>query len=551
MRGDWWLCHNKPMSIEKMLAAAESESSHLSDSSSVGILIASLSANPTAASLLKAFQERIDKSGLQAKVIKTGSFGFYDLEPIVIIDVPDSVGVLYHSVALEDVPFLVDDCCKMDFHKRDKALCWAGKQKVIDVPHIDELALFKLQSRTALRNCGWIDPENINHYIVQGQGYSGLSQALHMKRGKLLNAMVESALRGRNEMGNSGVDAWKLCSESGEEEKFLICNAVDADPHALTTRLLFESDPHSVLEGMLISAYAVGVSRCFIFVRENTDFIRRIKKALEQMRACNLLGVQIMDTHFSTEIELIEVPASSISGYRTELFRCIEEKQSLPHVHPICSVPDEFNHRPIVVTSPEAMSHLSANPVGDIRKEKTSKVITLLGSIAHRYTIEVDSKTTIRCIVEELGGGISNGKNIKAAKLAGPAGIFLPPDLFDKPLFSVIGEKPNPNFCLGTIEIIDSDMCMVDATKEVMSYVQGQSCGRCIFCREGSLQMLAILEDIAAGQGKQKDLELMAELGKNMKEACLCAFGRAAPDPVLSSIEHFRDEYAEKIKKSV
>jgi NADH-quinone oxidoreductase subunit F len=500
---------------------------------------------------MKAFRAGIDKNGLPVKVIKTGSFGFYDIEPIVAIEAPDSVGVLYHSVAPEDVPFLIGNCCNMKFPKWDKALCWTGKQKVNGIPYIDELALFKLQSRTALRNCGWIDPENINHYIVQGQGYSGLSQALQMEKGKILGALKESSLRGRNGIGSSTVDAWKACFESEVENKFLICNAIDADPQALTARLLFESDPHSVLEGMLISAYAAGVSRCFIFVKENADFTRRIKKALEQMRAYNLLGVQIMDTQFSAEIELIQVPANSILGYRTELFRCIDEKQSLPHVHPICSVPDEFSHRPVVVTSPEAMSHLSANPVRDIREEKASKVITLAGSIAHRYTVEVDSETTIRCIVEELGGGTCNGKNVKAAKLAGPAGIFLLPDLFYKSLCSVIGEEPDLNFCLNTIEIFDSDRCMVDATREIMSYIQEQSCGRCIFCREGSLQMLAILEDIAADKGKPEDLELLTELGGNMRQACLCAFGRAAPDPVLSSIEHFQDEYAEKIKKSV
>ncbi len=539
------------MSIERIRAAAEAAFSYLNDRSCIRILVASLSPNPRAAGLLMAFQEEIDKSGLHAKVIKTGSFGFYDLEPIVVIEVPNSVGVLYHSVDLEDVPFLIDDCCKMSFHKLNKALCWTGKQKVNGIPHIDELPLFKLQSRTALRNCGWIDPENINHYILHGQGYLRLSQALQIEKVKILNALMESALKGRNEMGNSAVNSWKLCSESEEEGKFLICNAVDADPQALTTRLLFESDPHSVLEGMLISAYAVGVSRCFIFVKENTNIIQRITKALEQMRAYNLLGIHIIDTQFSTEIELMEVPASSISGYETELFRCIEEKQSLPHVHPICSVPDEIEHKPVVITSPEAMAYLSADPVGEIKKEKGSKIITLSGSIAHRYTVEVGSEVTIRCLVEELGGGISNEKNVKAAKLAGPAGIFLPPDLFDKPLCSVIGEEPSPNFCLSSIEIFDSDTCIVDVARDVMSYIQAQSCGRCLFCREGSLQMLAILEDIAANQGKPQDLELLGELGKNMKEACLCAFGRAAPNPVLSSIEHFHGEYAEKIEKSV
>jgi len=539
------------MNIEQIRAAADEESFCLNDNSCIRIFVASSIADSSAADLLNAFQDAIHKSGLRAKVFRTGSFGFYDLEPIVVMEVPDLSAVVYHNVTADDVPHLIDDCLTKNVHERDRTLCWYGNKKVDDIPHINELPLFKLQSRIALRNCGWIDPENINHYIVRGHGYAGLSRALQMEKGKLLGVLVESALRGRNETGGSAADTWKFCYESEEEDKSLICNAINADPKALNARLLFESDPHSVLEGILISAHAVGASRCFIFVRENTDFVRRITKALEQMRAYNLLGANILDSHFTSEIEIWEVPASITSGYETELFRCIEEKQPLPHVHPICSTPDEFELKPVVITNPELMSNLSADPAAGIEKSKGSKVITLSGSMAHKYTVEVAFETTIQCIVNELGGGVSNGKAIKAAKLGGPAGVFITPDLFDESLDrAVVGEESNPNFGLGSIEVFDPETCMVDAAKDVMSYIQAQSCGRCSFCREGSLQMLTILEDLTENKGKPQDLELLTDLGKNMKEACLCAFGRAAPNPVLSSIEHFRGEYVERIKES-
>ena len=267
------------MGIEQIRAAAEAESSYLNDRSCIRILVASLSANPSAVGLLKAFQEQLDNAGLQAKVIKTGSFGFNDLEPIVVIKPPDSLTVLYQSITPDDVPFLIDDCLKKHIHKRDKALCWVGKEKVNGIPHIDELLLFKLQNRIALRNCGWIDPENINHYVMRGHGYAGLSRALQMEKEELLSVLTESALRGRNVTGSSTADAWRLCAESEEDDKYLICNAIDMDPTARTSQLLFESDPHSVLEGILISAYRIksipflavitlnpGVRPCFLSI---------------------------------------------------------------------------------------------------------------------------------------------------------------------------------------------------------------------------------------------------------------------------------------------
>ena len=204
--------------------------------------------------------------------------------------------------------------------------------------------------------------------------------------------------------------------------------------------------------------------------------------------------------------------------------------------------------RPAVITCPEILSYLSAGGTDD---GKGSKIVTLAGGVIHPYTVEVPFETTIDTLVAELGGGAADGKTIKAAKLGGPAGVFITHDLFDRSVEQALeAEESDPSFCLGTIEVFDSDTCMVNAAKNVMSYVQARSCGKCLFCREGSLQMLTILEDIADDRASFGDLELLTDLGKNMKEACLCAFGRAVPDPVLSSIRLFRSEYEERIKSS-
>ncbi len=538
------------MNIEQIRAAAEAKSAHLSDCSCIRILVASLTADSRAAALLKAFRDAISESELDLKVIRTGSFGCYDLEPIVVIETPDSPSILYHNVIPDDISLLMGNCGKRNVRMRDKTLCWIGKEKVNGIPHIDELPLFKLQSRMALRNCGWIDPESIAHYIVRGQGYTGLSQALQMGKGALLNVLTESALNGRNEIGGSTVKMWRLCGESEEKEKYLICNAIDMDPKALTAGLLLESDPHSVLEGMLISAFAVGASRCIVFVKENSDSVRRIAEALDQMRAHNLLGTNILDSHFTSEIEVREAPASGTLGYQTELFRCIEEKQALPHIDPIYPAAGEFERKPAVITNPEIMSDLSFLLAGNMEKGRSSKVITLSGSIVHKHTVEVAFETSISSIVDELGGGVSGEKAIKAAKLGGPAGAFITPNLFERSLCGLNGEKLNADFCPGSIEVFDSDARMVDAAKDDISYLQTQSCGRCSFCREGSLQMLAVLEDIAENKGNRQDLALLTELGNEMRTACLCAFGRSLPNPVLSSLELFQSEYDERVAHS-
>jgi NADH-quinone oxidoreductase subunit F len=506
------------MNIDQIRAAAETQFSHLNDPRCIKILVSSSAADPNADHICILLQNAINQFNLPARIVRTGSLGCYDFEPVMIVD-----SLLYNNASPDRVADLINDL----INRKSAA------------PHVSELPLFNLQSRIALRNCGWIDPENIDHYIVQGQGYSGFSNALKLDPPDLAETLIQSAFKGRGGQGCSALENWK--SLHGEAGKYLVCNAVDPDPQSLASRLLLESDPHSVLEGMLISAYAAGVSKCSIFLEEKTEAGKRLGKALDQMKKYNLLGLNILDSQFCTEIEIMEAPASLLSGYRIELCRCLENNQPVAHMLPDFPAASEFSGKPVLIANPEMMSSLSAAVRAGAKAGGESKIVTLSGSVVHKHTVEVPSGTTIRNIIEYFGGGVSNGKTIKAVQFGSPAGRFVAPDSLDEP----IGLNPGEEY--SSIDVLDSDSCIVNAAKEIMSYIQAQSCGKCVFCREGCLQMLIILEGILEKRSKPQDLDLLVDLGEEMRTSCLCAFGRTAPIPVLSGIKLFRAEYESRV----
>jgi NADH-quinone oxidoreductase subunit F len=513
------------MSTEQKCITTEPQSSLLNDPSCVRIYVGSRAADSKAADSVRLFQNAIHQGNLPARVIRTGSFGCYDLEPIVRVERPDLDPIFYINVIPERIADLIDD-----LHKGQKGI------------HISEVPLISFQKRIALRNCGWIDPEDIDHFICHGQGYSGLANALRMNPPDLLADLIPFALRGRGGQGCSKLDQWKLFVKSDSAEKYLICNAVDSDPRSLASKLLLDSDPHSVLEGLLISAFAIGATRCLIYIEEGSEAAGRLSKALDQARAYKLLGSNILDSQFCLDIQIKETPASLLSGHRIELSRCAEEKQPQPHMLPTCPDTSDFMGKAVLFVNPETMSSLSAVLMDGKKDDMATKVVTLSGSIDHKWTVEVPHGMTIRSIIERLGG-VSAGKTIKAAQLGGPSGPFMAPDALDLRVGCDMEEESRSSIGSGTIDVLDADSSIVDRAKQVMAYIQTQSCGKCVFCREGCLQMLTILEDISENRRHPQDLDLLAELGEEMRTACLCEFGRSAPNPVLSSIRLFREEF--------
>jgi NADH:ubiquinone oxidoreductase subunit F (NADH-binding) len=538
------------MNIEQLRALAKSKSLPQAHRFSIKVSVGSLSEGPIAADLRYVIQNAIDDRKLDASVVRAGSFGCYDLEPIVAIGEPEFCTVLYNNVTPDAARELINDFFGKKVFRKAGALCCVGNNRMEGIPHISELPLFNMQRRTALRNCGWIDPEDIDDYILRGRGFTRLSQALQMNRQELLDVHIVSALTGRLAAGDSSADRWRLVQDSEEEDRCLICKAIDADPKARTAPLLLESDPYSILEGILIGAYAIGATRCLVLIEENENSARRLRSALEQMKVRNLLGEHVLESQFNAEIEIKEVPASCMSGYETELFRCIEEKQPLPHVYPTYPAVEQLTPKPAVIASPEAMSGLSALPPFDVKEGTGSMIVTLAGQAIHKYTVEVAAGTPVREIVGILGGGASNGKMIKAIRVGGPSGRFIAWDSCDLCIGGDDSAVLTSNLNASSIEVFDTSSNIVEAVRDIMSFVQAQSCGRCVFCREGTHQMFVLLEDFCENKGTTQDLELLAELGRDMKSACLCVFGRAAPDAVLSSIELFRSEYEERIQRS-
>jgi NADH-quinone oxidoreductase subunit F len=515
------------MKMEQVRATAEAHLSQSGDPSRIRIYVAASAADSDAGQIFKLFQKAIEQRQLKAVVFRTGSFGYYDLEPVVLVEIPGSdARLLAHATPNVIAAHLGDFSKSMG-----------------DIPSISELPLFNLQKRIALRNCGWIDPENINHYLLRGQGYTGLSRTLTISPPDLIRTSIPTALKGRRGQGCSTQEQWRLFAEAAETDKYLLCNAVDSDPKSLTSRLLLESDPHSVLEGMLISAYAAGASRCYLFVEEKANSVNRLRKALDQMKAYNLLGSNILNSRFHSEIEILEMPETVISGHRVELFRCIAENQVLPHILPAHPASGLFSEKSVLVVNPESMSNLSAVLGNGVDFSQGSKVVTLTGSIAHHRTLEVSHGTTIQNIIDSLGGGVSKGKTIKAVQLGGPSGAFFAPNALNHAIGCNAFDESFSSIGSGTIEVIDSHSSILNTTKDIMAYLQAQSCGKCVFCREGCLQMLTILEDISENKSRTRDLDLLVELGNEMQTSSLCDFGRTAPNAVLSGIELFRNDY--------
>jgi len=426
------------------------------------------------------------------------------------------------------------------------------------IPNISELPLFKLENRIALRNCGIIDPENINHYILRGKGFSGLSQAIDSGPKKVIEEVRKSSLRGRGGAGYTTADKWQVCLDAEGSEKYVICNAIDADPKARTARLLMESDPCSVLEGLLIGAYTVGAKRGYICI--NTEYnttIERINKALDQMRDYGMLGDNILDSEFECDIEVKEVPSSLVSGEETALIKALEDKQIMPYLRTVYPAEKGLNDKPTLVNNAETLSNISAifqngseviSSIGT-EKSKGTKVITLCGEIANKYTVEVPFGTTLRTLVEEIGGGITGGKDIKAVQFGGPTGSYFAGDSLDTPISYEAMEEANAIIGSGTIEVYSGDSCAVEMARDAAAYLQTESCGKCVFCREGTYQMVDILNDISDNKGKEEDLDLLNELAEGMKTGSICGMGRTAPAPVLSSMKLFPGDYDTHIKE--
>ena len=498
----------------------------------------------------KAFEAELKRQNANAPVNWVGCMGLCYAEPLVVILKPGNFNVCYGNVTPEVVPQLVEGYVLGDDPRLELAL---GTFEVTDgqAPAIPELPRFEREMRLILRHCGYVDPENINHYIGRG-GYSSLAVALGKHPEEIISAIKRSGLRGRGGAGFPAGRKWELCYKAPGQPKYVICNADEGDPGAFIDRAILESDPHSVIEGMLIAGYAMGTSQGYIYVRDEYPLaVKRLGLALKQAQAAGLLGQNIMDSGFSFQIQVVEGAGAFVCGEASALMYSIEGKRGMPRVRPPHSTeaglwgkPTLLNNVKTFASVPLIVNH-GADWFAGIGTEgsKGTALFALAGKVAHTGLVEVPMGTTLRQVVFEAGGGMKDNRRFKGVQIGGPSGGCLPASLLDTPIdFDSLAEAGSMMGSGGMI-VLDEDNCMVDAAHYFMDFIQKESCGKCTMCRLGTKQMLDILADITTGKGTMEALNLLLELAHEVRTSSLCGLGKSAPNPVLTTVRYFKGEY--------
>ena len=507
----------------------------------------------------QAFNEQIEIAGLseEVKLVQTGCFGLCALGPVVII-YPD--GTFYSRVTTDDVPEIVSEHLLKGRVVERLVYADTGAEKVDNVADVSlsDTAFYKAQHRVALRNCGVINPENIDEYIAM-DGYQALGKVLtEMTPEEVIDVVLKSGLRGRGGAGFPTGRKWSMARTlvPDADQKYVCCNADEGDPGAFMDRSVLEGDPHAVLEAMAIAGYAIGANQGFIYVRaEYPIAVSRLKIAIQQAHEYGLLGKNIFGTGFDFDIELRLGAGAFVCGEETALMTSIEGKRGEPRPRPPFPAVKGLFGKPTILNNVETYANIpqiilkGADWFASMGTEKSkgTKVFALGGKIKHTGLVEVPMGTTLRQIVEEIGGGIPNGKKFKAAQTGGPSGGCIPAEHLDVPIdydnLIAIGSMMGS----GGLIVMDEDNCMVDIAKFFLEFTVDESCGKCTPCRVGTKRLLEMLTKITEGKGTMEDLDEMEELCYYIKNNALCGLGQTAPNPVLSTLRYFRDEYVAHI----
>ena len=499
--------------------------------------------------IMRRLEEEIKKKGLdkEVNVVCTGCFGLCSLGPVVIV-YPE--GSFYSKVTLADIPEIVEEhLLKGRIVKR---LLY---QETIDNDAIHSLTdtpFYKKQKRIALRNCGVINPEVIEEYIAM-DGYSALGKVLtEMKPEEVIQVIKDSGLRGRGGGGFPTGLKWSLAAQNDADQKYVCCNADEGDPGAFMDRSVLEGDPHSVLEAMAIAGYAIGATQGYIYIRaEYPIAVERLQIAIQQARELGLLGKNIFDSGFDFDIELRLGSGAFVCGEETSLLASIEGHRGEPRPRPPYPAVKGLYGKPTILNNVETYANIAQiilhgaewfQSIGTERSKGT-KVFALGGKIKHTGLVEVPMGTTLREIVEEIGGGVSDGGKFKAAQTGGPSGGCIPAKFLDIEIdydnLTEIGAMMGS----GGLIVMDESTCMVDIAEFFLRFTVDESCGKCTACRIGTKRLLEMLEKITSGRGEDGDIEKLESLCHYIQDNSLCALGQTAPNPVLSTLQYFRDEY--------
>ncbi len=496
-----------------------------------------------------ALESEIADRGLAEEilVVETGCNGYCAAGPVMVV-YPE--GIFYQKLTVEDVPVLVEEHLLKG--RPVERLFYREPAKKDLIPEMLDIPFFAHQQLIVLRNKGLIDAEKIDDYIAR-DGYQAAAKALlEMEPAQIIDEVQKSGLRGRGGAGFPTGLKWKFCADAPGEIKYVLCNADEGDPGAFMDRSVLEADPHSVIEGMVIAAKAIGAHQGYIYCRAEYPLaVRRLGLAIDQAREYGLLGENILDSGFDFDLEVYQGAGAFVCGEETALMTSIEGKRGMPRPRPPFPAISGLWRKPTVLNNVETYANIA--PIilnggewyASIGTEgsKGTKVFALTGTVNNVGLVEVPMGTTLRTIINDIGGGIPGKKKFKAVQLGGPSGGCVPEEYLDLQCDYEQIVQAGAIMGSGGMIVMDEDTCMVDMARFFMDFVQDESCGKCTPCREGTGRMLEILEKICRGEGEAGDINLLEELASSIRESALCGLGQTGPNPVLSTLRYFRDEY--------
>ncbi|MFO7853122.1 MAG: NADH-ubiquinone oxidoreductase-F iron-sulfur binding region domain-containing protein [Bacteroidota bacterium] len=501
----------------------------------------------------QAIQECLDKYKLKASIVEVGCIGTCYLEPIVDITMKDHPRISFGNVDEKRADYIIKKVLVERDMTKTRPLGHLGPESYDGIPALFDQPMLKPQVRIVTKNCGLIDPSNFMHYLAN-DGYKGLSRALKKKPVEVIDEIEAAGLRGRGGAGFPTGKKWRACYDMGSGTKYLICNADEGDPGAFMNRLLIESDPHAVLEGMLIAAYAIGAGEGYIYIRAEYPLaILRLSNALRQLEEHGLLGDNILNSGFSFSIKIKKGAGAFVCGEETSLINSLEGKRGMPRTRPPYPAESGYNGKPTVINNVETLGtvpHILRNGSEWYRQfglagNYGTKTFSLVGKIRRSGLIEVPLGTSLRQIIFDIGGGTQ--KEFKAVQTGGPSGGCIPSELLDTRVTYETLAEIGSIMGSGGLIVMDADTCIVDVARYFLDFIQKESCGKCTPCRVGTRHMVEMLEKICRGEAGPGILDKLESMARLVKSTSLCGLGQTAPNPVLTTLRYFRPEYVEHV----
>lgn len=502
-----------------------------------------------------AFAETLAERNIAAQIVEVGCLGHCYAEPLVVIENPGFPPICYHEVTPGKARALV----RAFLEEGDPLFEYVlGAMEENDlIPTVMDFPRFNLERRVVMEQCGAIAPGDLHQYLSR-EGYAGFVKALSLKPEEIIQEIIASGLRGRGGAGFPTGKKWHMARTSGQGRKAVICNADEGDPGAYMDRTILESNPHQVLEGIAICGYAVGADQAIVYVRAEYPLaVKMIRSAIDQAENAGLLGHNILGTEFSLQVKVFEGSGAFVCGEETALIQSIEGRRGMPQFRPPYPVQSGLWGQPTVINNVKTLAVVPAivkhgaewyTAIGTEQSPGTA-IFSIVGKVVHPGLVEIPMGTSLRSLIFDICGGVPKKKKFKAVQIGGPSGGCLPADFLDTSVDFDSLVQAGAMMGSGGMVVMDEDSCMVNVARYFLDFTQKESCGKCTFCRIGTWHLLHTLDRITKGEGREQDLELLATLSEEIKEGSLCGLGKTAPNPVLTSLKYFREEYEAHIKE--